>query len=69
MVVLSFPLLVASTKPEVLCCTKLYASSRTCGDQMAGLLAKHGVQVVAIGNGVGSREAQVRHLLYVCVLA
>jgi hypothetical protein len=58
-VVLAFPLLVASAKPEVLCCTKLYASSASCGDKMAALLARYKVQVVAIGNGTGSREAQV----------
>ena len=56
---LAFPLLVASAKPEVLCCTKLYTSSRGCSDKMAELLARHRVQVVAIGNGTGSREAQV----------
>jgi hypothetical protein len=61
-VVLAFPLLVASAKPEVLCCTKLFASSRSSGEQMAELLAKHKVQVVAIGNGTASREAQVRVL-------
>lgn len=58
-VILAFPLQVASSKPEVLCCTKLYTSSRNCTSQMSALIDKYKVQIVAIGNGVGSREAQV----------
>ena len=60
--VLEFPLKIASARPKILSCMKLFTTSQNSIEKLAELIDKYSIQVVAIGNGTGSREAQVSQL-------